>query len=79
MEEVENYAIKAKITREDMAKMWSTNNLLVRYEREIMVWHHRLNHCYFKSLLRISKRGVIHRNINTIITPPPPSFCCLSV
>ena len=40
-------AIGDNIKREDMDKLWSTKDLLVQDEREILVWHHRLNHCSF--------------------------------
>ena len=44
MEEVEKYEIGADITREDMAKLWSTEDLLGWNERELVVWHHMLSH-----------------------------------
>ena len=68
---MEKYAIGSKLTREDMDKMWSTNNLLGREESEILVWKHRLKHLSFKSLPRISKRGIIPRTLRNIrkLTP----------
>ena len=33
-----------------MEKMWSTEEILGQDKREILVWHHRLNHFYFKYL-----------------------------
>ena len=38
---------------------------------DLLVLYHRLNPCYFKSLLRISKMGIIHRKLRNIRTPPP--------
>ena len=38
---------------------------------ELLVWHHRMNHCSFKSLLRLSKRERIVRNISKVIKLPP--------
>ena len=35
-----------------------------------MVWNHRLNHCSFKSLLRISKMWIITKELRNIITSP---------
>ena len=42
-----------------MAKLWSTEDLLGQYERELLVWHHRLKHCSFKYLIILSKRLII--------------------
>ena len=75
MEDTEKYEVGAELTREDMAKLWSTENILGRDEREILVFHHRLNHCYLKSLLRLSKRGIIPRNISNIRKFPPCVTC----
>ena len=44
LEEVDKDAIGANLTREDMYKLCSTKDLLGRDERELLVWHHRLNH-----------------------------------
>ena len=33
---------------------------------ELLVWHHRLNHCSFKCLIRIPKMEIIPRNISNI-------------
>ena len=74
LEEVGKYAVGADLTRDDMAKLCSTEYLLVQDEREILVWHHRLNHCYFKYPLRLSKKRIIPRNLSNIrpssFTPP---------
>ena len=40
-------------------------------EREILVWYHRLDHCYFKYLLRLHNRGKITMKINRIRKLPP--------
>ena len=74
LEEVENYVIGVKLMREDMAKLWSTEELLGWDKRELLVWHHIPSHFSFKSLLRASKRGIIPRNLSKIINLPP---CCL--
>ena len=44
-------------------------------DREIVVWHHRLNHYSFKYLLRISKRGIIPRKLINIRKIPPRVAC----
>ena len=44
LEEVEKYAVGYELTREYMVKLWSTEDLLVREDRDILVWHHRPNH-----------------------------------
>ena len=36
--------------------MISTKDLWGMDEREILVWHHRMNRCFFKYLIRLSKR-----------------------
>ena len=54
-----------------MAKLWSTKDILGWYNMNLLVWHHKLNHCSFKSLIRLSKRGVIPRNISRIRKLPP--------
>ena len=46
-----------------MENMISTKDLWGMDEREILVWHHRLNHCSFKSLIRLPKKGIIPRKI----------------
>ena len=78
LEEADKYAIGSKLTREDMAKLWSTKDILGRDEREILVWYQSLNHFPFKSLIRLSKRGIISRKLSNIRTPPPP-LCCLNI
>ena len=55
--------------------MWSTEDLLVQYDRGILVWHHRLNHCIFKYLLRIFKRLIISRKIRKVIKLPRVDEC----
>ena len=54
-----------------MAKLWSAGGLLGRDKREFLVWHHRLIHCNFKPLLRLSKRGIIPRKLRRVIKIPP--------
>ena len=53
-----------------MAKLWSTEEILGSEKRELLVWHHRLNCCSLKYLLRISKRGIIPRKISNVRPPP---------
>ena len=54
-----------------MANILSTRDLLGQDYREILVWHHRMNHCSLKFLLIISKRGLIPRKIINIRKLPP--------
>ena len=75
LEEVGKYAVGDKLTGEYMANLWSTEDLLVRDEVEILVWHHMLNQCSFKCLLRIPKMGIITRNLINITTPTPCVTC----
>ena len=70
LKEVYKYAIGSDLTRGYMDKLWSTEDLLVQDKRELLVWHHRLNHCSFKSLLRISKMWIITKELRNIITSP---------
>ena len=71
LEEVGKDVVEDNITREDMKYLWSTEELLGQDKREILVWHHSLNHCPFKYLLRLSKRVVTPINLRSIRTPPP--------
>ena len=71
LEEVEKDMIISNLTREDMAKLCSTGYLLVQYEREILVWHHRLNQCSLKSLLRLYSRVIITNNLSKVKKLPP--------
>ena len=66
LDEVYQDAVEFDLTREDMANMWSTKDLLGWYKREIIVLHHRLNHCSFKTLLRLSKRVIIPKNLSKV-------------
>ena len=70
MEEVDKDAIGYELTREDMAKLCSTKYLLGGYERDLLVWHHKMNYCSLKSPLRISNRVIIPRKLRNIRTPP---------
>ena len=63
---MEKDTVGADLTREDMAKMCSTEDILVRDKRELLVWNHRLKHCHLKHLLGTSKRGIIPRKIRKI-------------
>ena len=58
-----------------MAKLWSTKDLLVQDDMELVVWHYRLNHCSFKTFLRLSKRRIIPKNIRRVRTPPNCVAC----
>ena len=51
-----------------MAKLWSTKDLLGRYDRDLLVWHNQLNYCSFKSLTRIYKRAILPRKLSRIRT-----------
>ena len=53
-----------------MAKLWSTKCLMGQDKREILVWNHMMNHCSFKSLIRLSKRGITPRKLRNIINSP---------
>ena len=66
LEEVEIFLVEDDITREDMENPWSTEELLGQDKREILVWHHRLNHWYFKYLLRLSNRRIITRKFSKV-------------
>ena len=70
LEYADTYAVGNDITIKDMDKLWSTKELLGRDKRELLVWYYRLNHCYLKSLLRLSKRGIISRKLSEISPPP---------
>ena len=72
---MKKYEVGAGLTREDMAKMWSTEDILGRYEREILFWHHRLRHCSLKSLLIISNWGIVPRSIRKVRKIPPCVTC----
>ena len=60
---MEKYGIGADIAREDIAKLWPTEDLLGRGERELLVLHHRLKNYYLKSLMRLSRREIIQRKL----------------
>ena len=49
-----------------MAKLWSTKYLLGWDQRGVLVWNHMINHCTFKYLIILSKRGIISRNIKKV-------------
>ena len=59
------------LTREDMGMIWTTKNILGPYEKKLLVCHHRTNHCTFKTLIQLSKRGIITTNINKAKNTPP--------
>ena len=59
-----------------MSNLWSTEELLWWYKREILVCHHRLDHCAFKFLLRISNRDIIPRKTRRV-RKLSPCFSCL--
>ena len=44
-------------------------------KREILVWHYRMNHCIFYSLLRLSERLIIPRDFSKVRKLPPYFFC----
>ena len=75
LEELDKYTEESNIVREDMDELWSTENLLGQDERNLLVWHHRMNHCPFKYLLGISKRGIIPNNTSKVIKIPPCVTC----
>ena len=62
LEVIDKDALGAELTREYISKLCSTEDHLGWGDKEILVWNHRLNHCYLKSLLRINKRGIITNN-----------------
>ena len=49
LEDVDKDVLGDDLTKEDMEELWSTKDLLGRDEREILFWHHRLNHCSFNT------------------------------
>ena len=75
MEEVGKDPLGANIRRGKMAIIWSTKDILGWDKRELLVCYHRLKHYYFKSLLRISKRGIIPRKLSKIRKIPPCVTC----
>ena len=78
MDEVDKDTVVYYLTREDISKPWSIDYLLGWYGRDILVWHHRLNHFSLRSLLRLSKRVIIPSNISSI-RKLPPCVACLFV
>ena len=58
-----------------MTKLWSNEDLLGLDERELLVEHHRMYHCSFKYLLRLSKRWVIPRKLSKTRKLPPFVVC----
>ena len=58
-----------------MSKLWSTKDLLGRENRELLVWHHRLNHCFFKSLIKLSNKMVIPKKLGKVRKLPPCVAC----
>ena len=74
-EEVGKDAVGDELMREETTKLWSTEDLLVQDDMELVVWHYRLNHCSFKTFLRLSKRRIIPKNIRRVRTPPNCVAC----
>ena len=70
MEEVYKDVVVSELTRDDMAKLWPTKNLLRRYERGLLVLHHSLNHFTFKSLIILFKRVIIPINLSKVRNSP---------
>ena len=58
-----------------MGRLWSTEDIIGQDDRELLFWHHRLNYCSFKYLLRISRRGIIFKNISKVRKLPPCVSC----
>ena len=75
MKEVYKGVVGAELNRYYMDKPWSTKDLLLRDKREILVLHHRLNHFYLKSLIRLSKRYIIPSKVRKVIKIPPCVAC----
>ena len=71
MDDAEKYFIGADLTREDMAKLWYLEDLLGPYLSYLLVRHNILNHCYFKNLISLSKRGIKPKNIGKFRMTPP--------
>ena len=78
MEDLDKDEVGSELTGEDMAKLWSNKDVFGRDKREPLVWHHRLKHCSFKSLLGLSKRVIIPRNLSKI-RKLHPCVACLFV
>ena len=75
LEEVDKYSVRAKLTSDDISKLWSTEDLFGRNKKELLVWHHWMNYCSFKFLIRLSNRVIIPRKLNKIrIIPPCVAF-----
>ena len=58
-----------------MAKLCTTDEFLEWDEREILVWHHRMNNFSFKSILRLYKRDIIPRKLFRTRKLPPCVAC----
>ena len=61
----------ADLAMEDVSKLWPTKNIVWPDEKELLVCHHRLNHCTFKAFIIFSKRDIIPSNTRKIKKPPP--------
>ena len=48
LEEEGKYVVGSELTREDMANIWSTKDLLGWDNRELLVWYNRLSYFSFK-------------------------------
>ena len=55
-----------------MSKFCSTKDLLVRYDRDILVWHHIINNYTLNYPIILSNRLIILNNISNIRPPLPP-------
>ena len=58
-----------------MEKLWYIKYLLGRYNRELLFWYHRMNHCNLNTLIRLSKRVIINKNVRKTRKLPPCMAC----
>ena len=57
LEKVNKDAIGSKLMGEKISKLWSTEYLLGQNQRKLLVWNHRLNHCFFITSSECPRRG----------------------
>ena len=69
--DVDREVVGDKLTKEYMSNLWYIKNILRPYENEILLWHHRMNHCNFNTLIRLAKRVIIPKKTSKARNIPP--------